>query len=69
MSAVICTNTPTVKRSFSPLVWLVHAWEVHRERRALANLDATLLKDIGLTPDAAYREANRPVWDIPAHWN
>ncbi|SEV98696.1 Uncharacterized conserved protein YjiS, DUF1127 family [Aliiroseovarius sediminilitoris] len=69
MSAVICTNAPTVKRAFSPLAWLVHAWEVHRERHALANLDAIRLKDIGLTPDAAYREANRPIWDIPAHWN
>ncbi|MCK0137600.1 DUF1127 domain-containing protein [Aliiroseovarius sp. F47248L] len=66
MSAVTCTNTPIAKRAFSPLAWLVHAWEVHRERRALANLDANQLKDIGLTADAAYREASRPVWDIPA---
>ncbi|MCK8483168.1 DUF1127 domain-containing protein [Aliiroseovarius sp. S2029] len=67
MSAVICTNTPTIKRAFSPLSWLIHAFEVQRERRALADLDANMLKDIGLTPDAAYREAHRPLWDIPTH--
>ncbi|MCK8464298.1 hypothetical protein MUY35_10585 [Aliiroseovarius sp. S1339] len=69
MSAAICTNTPTTKRLISPLSWLVHAWETHRERRALAKLDATRLSDIGLSYRDAQREASRPVWDIPAHWH
>ena len=68
MTAVTCTNTPTVKTSFSPIAWLVHAWETHRERRALARLDAARLEDIGLNYRDAQHEANRPVWDVPAHW-
>jgi len=39
-----------------------------RERRALARLDARALEDIGLTREAALREARRPIWDVPRHW-
>ena len=38
---------------------------VWREREALASLDAAALKDIGLDPVAASREAQRPFWDAP----
>ncbi len=69
MSAITCTNAPTTKPAFSPIAWLVHALEIHRERRALANLDATMLKDIGLTQADAQRESNRSLWDVPSHWN
>ena len=69
MSAAICTNAPTARRMVSPLAWLVHAWETHRERRALAKLDTSQLDDIGLTYRDAQREAHRPVWDVPAHWH
>ncbi len=41
---------------------------VARERRALAALDAHLLRDIGLTRDAAAREAARDPWDAPDTW-
>ncbi len=34
------------------------------ERDALARLDARLLRDIGVTREAAHREAARPFWDI-----
>ena len=27
-----------------------------------------LLEDIGVTRDAAEREASRPIWDVPANW-
>ena len=37
---------------------------VARERRRLMGLDEHILKDIGLTPEEAYREATRPFWDI-----
>lgn len=39
-----------------------------QQRRALAGLDDTLLRDIGLTADAARAEAERPFWDAPHHW-
>ncbi|WP_371168491.1 DUF1127 domain-containing protein [Aliiroseovarius sp. 2305UL8-7] len=68
MTAVTCTNAPAVKPHFSPLAWLSHAFETHRERRALARLDAQRLEDIGVNYREAQREANRPVWDVPSHW-
>ncbi len=37
---------------------------VAREREALARLDARLLSDIGVSAEAADREARRPCWDI-----
>jgi len=33
-----------------------------RQRRDLAELDAHLLKDIGVTPGQAKREASKPFW-------
>ena len=33
-----------------------------RQRRALAELDDRLLRDIGLTPSQAEREAAKPFW-------
>jgi uncharacterized protein YjiS (DUF1127 family) len=33
-----------------------------RDRKALAQLDAHLLRDIGLTPDEAYVETVKPFW-------
>jgi uncharacterized protein YjiS (DUF1127 family) len=41
---------------------------VARERRALSRLDEHLLRDVGLTRDAARREANRDAWDVPERW-
>lgn len=46
----------------------VQARAVARQRKALAELDETLLEDIGLTRVDADREAARPVWDAPQHW-
>ena len=45
-------------------VWT--AFQVARERRALAKLDADALADLGLSAAAAHREASRPFWDLPA---
>ena len=40
------------------------ALTVARTRRALAQMDARTLADIGLTEDQAAFEAARPIWDI-----
>jgi hypothetical protein len=39
---------------------------VLRERRQLAMLDQSMLKDIGLSKADAYREWSRSFWDLPA---
>ena len=39
-----------------------------RQRRELKDLDAHLLKDIGITAHQAKAESRRPAWDAPAHW-
>ncbi len=48
------------------------AWAIRqnlaRSRRALGQLDAQALRDIGLSPAAAQAEAQRPIWDVPANW-
>ena len=46
---------------------LATAWNVARERRALANVDARTLADMGISPEAAAYEAARPVWDLPSN--
>ena len=40
-----------------------------RQRRALAGLDAAALEDIGVSGEAARREAGRPFWDAPDNWS
>ena len=38
-------------------------WDTHRRtRRDLADLEPHLLRDIGVTPDEARREARLPFW-------
>ncbi len=45
-------------------VVLVRAWiDLSRQRRALADLDDHLLRDINVTHAAARREAARSYWD------
>ncbi|MEM1075113.1 MAG: DUF1127 domain-containing protein [Pseudomonadota bacterium] len=41
---------------------------VWRSRRDLARLDARALEDIGITADAADREARLSLWDVPHTW-
>ncbi len=42
--------------------------DLHRSRRALAQLDDAALNDLGLTRAQANAEAARPFWDMPAAW-
>ncbi len=44
---------------------LLFAMEVRRQRRALADLDACALKDVGITRAEAGVESSRGFWDLP----
>jgi len=44
----------------------VRAWlQVAHERRQLARMSAHDLRDLGIDPADAVREAARPFWDLP----
>lgn len=47
---------------------LVERIALQRQRQRLAGLPDHLLRDIGVTREAARDEADRPVWDAPAQW-
>ena len=47
---------------------LMQRLAVWKSRRALARLDVRALEDIGLTREAAEREAQKGVWDVPQTW-
>lgn len=47
---------------------LAHWGAVWRSRRALARLDAHLLRDIGVSDFHAAQEAKRALWDAPTPW-
>ncbi|RHW20053.1 hypothetical protein C2846_15645 [Pseudomonas jilinensis] len=55
---------------FKPQVWFTRLWQriqrwrrVAYERRLLASMDHSALKDIGLSRADALRESQRPFWD------
>ena len=51
------------RAAFAGFVRTVALWlDRARQRRDLAELDAHLLKDIGVTPRQAAREAAKPFW-------
>ncbi|MCA0905375.1 DUF1127 domain-containing protein [Ruegeria marisrubri] len=54
------------KRSLVSLI--SQAFELSRQRRKLAQLDAAVLDDIGVTPEEASAEAKRFFWDAPQFW-
>ena len=50
-------------RLFLQITQLLTFWAArYRQRRALARLDARLLRDIGITHYDAKREAEKPFW-------
>ncbi len=60
-SAPLHSQSRTVR---SPLTYIA----VWRSRRALAALDARALDDIGVSAQAAAKEAAKPIWDAPQTW-
>jgi uncharacterized protein YjiS (DUF1127 family) len=60
------------QRRAGALATLFGFFEVSRQRRALLDLDAHLMEDLGLTEADVRREANKAPWDIPwdvpNHW-
>jgi uncharacterized protein YjiS (DUF1127 family) len=68
--AVFDTNTHTRRHARHPNpkpTWMQRL-NVWRTRRALAQLDADALKDIGLSREDARREADKLFWDVPVTW-
>ncbi|MCW1950627.1 MAG: hypothetical protein KIH44_004575 [Octadecabacter sp.] len=57
------TCTPPRKAHAPSLFTALTIW---KERRELAGLSQTRLKDIGVSSVDATREAARPVWDLPS---
>jgi uncharacterized protein YjiS (DUF1127 family) len=57
--APIAACAPMWRRAIG---WCSAALERRRQRRALAELDDHLLKDIGLTRDDAREQAAKPFW-------
>ena len=69
------TSTGALRRTsrkpltlFTLFRWLSDRKGLRRSRLRLAVLDDHLLRDIGVSPDAARAEADRKGWDAPDHW-
>ncbi|GAB1364228.1 hypothetical protein MASR1M32_34640 [Rhodobacter sp.] len=56
------------RRRVERMTMILRLIGLSRQRKSLARLDARLLRDIGITATEARSEADRPVWDVPAHW-
>lgn len=52
-----------------PLVaLLLSLLATRKQRRALGELDADRLDDIGITSEEAQLESRKSIWDSPGHW-
>ena len=62
--------SPALRRpGFRHVLKVLARWQALRQqRRALAGLETHHLRDLGLTPEEARREALRPFWDGPSYW-
>ena len=64
----ILSSRATPSRRVSVLQSIAVMFDIWRQRRALSQLDAARLRDIGLNVQQAHAEANRPIWDVPQTW-
>jgi len=69
-STDLAPSSPALRRpGFGRALKALARWRALRhERLALAELDAHRLRDIGISPEEARREALRPFWDGPSYW-
>lgn len=56
------SRRPRLPMARSLAVFVAAAWRRHSSRVRLAQLDAHLLRDIGITYAEAEQEANKPFW-------
>jgi len=61
-------SAPVRGKRLGVLKWVGAAFTAQRSRIDLRNLDEHMLDDIGVTRDQANIEADRPIWNVPAHW-
>ena len=57
-----------LRRRPSILFWVHRRIALRQQRRDLSTLEPHLLRDIGISASAAQREAKKPAWDVPDHW-
>ncbi len=68
MDHALSSRSAHVARRARPLIHLLRVMAMERSRRRLGDLDDHLLRDVGITPAEARREAERPTWNAPDHW-
>ena len=67
-SAAVAASASIQPRQSGQLVQVAETWlQRRRSRRALAELDERLLRDIGLSPSEAIAESAMPFWK-PLVW-
>jgi len=66
----ISTSSPcSARKKISIWQRLFNFETLRKERLELRSLSDSQLKDIGITPDQARKEADRPAWDVPSNWH
>ena len=65
--SVSTTSNAGLQAGTSVLKRLFLALNVRRQRQALLSLDERMLADIGLSQADVYREAHRPLMDLPSN--
>jgi uncharacterized protein YjiS (DUF1127 family) len=67
----ICNDSAvagTAKPRIAILETLRQVFALRQQRLALRELEDYRLCDLGLTRDEVSAEADKPLWDVPAHW-
>ncbi|WP_371226832.1 DUF1127 domain-containing protein [Roseovarius sp. 2305UL8-3] len=68
MTFLTNTHSASCRGSAPRRFSLMTLFSIARERRALSQLNADQLRDIGVSAHNAEAEARRPIWDAPDMW-